>query len=266
MKTLNKNRPAFLLILVSLTLMTYSQDKEKLNLKQTGIQIGFAWNKIRETLVSKTSHAGFGLTLGLSMDKSNLHTIQHFDLNMDISFLKSRFESETGSYKLHLSVGYSYLFRISDPGPNSRLYLGPHLNTDLLISYFENWDENHYYWLTNYDLGPFVRFEKTIPSGNEFQLEFKMPLIALVSRPSDRSLVTQSSSGIRDIMRSVTGSPRVSLPLKHFELYLKTAYSIGHFRKMQPAIYWQFDYLSDSRSLSNKIISLSHTIGIETYF
>jgi hypothetical protein len=266
MKTFHKNRFIFLLISLPVTILLFPQEQGSVNFKQTGIQIGFSWNNLRETLISKTNHTGFGLSIGLVMEKSTSQTIQQFDFKMGLSFLKSKFETETGSYKFHVSAGYKYLFRIFDPGPNTKLYLGPYLNSDMLISYFENWDENHYYWLTNLALGPSARFENITPSGHFFRFEFSVPLISCVSRPPGRSLVTQSSSEFRDIIRTVTGHSRFSLPYEHFTMNLKAAYSIGHFRKMEPVIYWQMDYLMNNRAKSNSIINNSFTIGIETYF
>lgn len=256
----------FLMLLFIISKYSYSQDHGLWPVRISGIHFGISNNKMRENLISKTIHRGFGLSVGTFIEIIRYRTLQVYDLDLGVDFLKSRFESETGSYKFNLSATYKYLVRLSSTDSKTGFYLGPHLNINSLITYFDNWDENHYYWLTGYSLGAGGRIQSSTSSGDEFKIDFDIPLTSLVSRPPENLTVTQSGSEFTAILKQVNKDPVVTSLFQHFYFNLRTGYSFRNLRRMEPTIFWEFIYLANRQVELGKITNINNLLGVEFNF
>lgn len=262
-----KRMTVFLIMIwVMGNLASYSQDPVKNDSRKTGIKFGISFNELSETLLNNTIHTGVGFSGSFITERTSDLRFQRFELNLEADFLKSSIETETGSYIFQISAGYRYLFNMNSRLRWLNIRIGPIARADINISYFDNWDSNHYYWLTAYTLGTAVRLEHFTGSGNVLQFDFNMPLISLVSRPPERFLSTQASSEFVDVLQTIHENSRLLLPQDHLSFNLKAAYSFRKSRKLQPTLFWQFNYLINNHLESSKIKSINQLLGIEFYF
>jgi hypothetical protein len=266
MKPMKRMTIIFIMTWIIGNKISYGIDPTQNYRKDTGFRLGISLNDTRETLFSNITHSGPGFLAGFIIESTKGLIIKRFDLGLNANFLKSSFETETGSGNFHISVNYRYLFRLNNNESKKGFYLGPLAGTDILISYYENWDENHYYWLTAYRLGADMRFEFNTVSDNVLQFECNMPLMSLVSRPPERFLSTQAESKVSDILETIHKDIKVLLPLSHLSCHLKAGYSFRNLKKFKPALFWQFYYLRNNKSDSRQLTIINQTFGAEFYF
>ena len=179
-------KPVFIMFLIGIMFpfKIFPQTSDENKTKKTGLLVGISHNQLSESLLNNLIHKGGGLNIGFDREIRKDNSIRQIELIFGSDFLKSRYEKEIASYHFNSSFIYSYLFEILHSSQSSRtIYLGGIASADMNLEYFDNWDENHYYWLTSYSLGGNLRLENPVFNTNRFQLEVDIPFISLVSRP-----------------------------------------------------------------------------------
>ena len=255
-----------LLIGTMLSAKIYSQPSGELYLKKTGLLFGISGNQLNQGSLNNIVHKGGGFSLGFDREIKKENAIRQFEWQIGSAFLKSTYENEIASYNFSTSFSYRYLFQICCRQYDHGAFVGGKASADYHIEYFDNWDENHFYWMTSYSLGADLRLEYPVFETNLLQFEADIPLISFVSIPPTEFMNIQSDNELRQIIKTMHENPRISPVWKHTELNLLVKYHFQNPAKVKPALLWKCHYLNSGLSGSATNRMLSQTLGFELYF
>jgi hypothetical protein len=147
------------------------------------IRVGLgAWSpQVRDDVVAPLRYQGTGARLQLGYAHSGERARHEVEFGFSGTPLRDRYGN--GALALGFGAGYEYLHLLSrSPGTGDWL-LGGRLRWDMAIQWYAQWDEEHLYWLTTYDLGPAVVHDLRLAHGHRLTTQLTLPLVALLSRP-----------------------------------------------------------------------------------
>ena len=234
--------------------------------KFSGLKLGYSYNELQESSLNRIKHAGNGFLAGWFFEKLNEKTVKGFEFQLITNMLKSSYETEPASLNFNLPLNYHYLFNLYNPNLSTNFYVGGYAGMNFNIEYFDNWDENHFYWMTNYSLGSDFRFDYSLTQRRKLQIEAKFPLISLVSRPPAQTMKIQSKSGFFDIVNEIHENPHFAFIDKHFEFKILIRYNLFDSGKIQSNVFWQMHYLRNKVAGSEQVKMVNHSFGIELCF
>ncbi len=265
---MNAMKKLFTIIVVVLMLIgnLTAQKAEGFSGKFSGLKLGYSYNELQESSLNRLKHGGNGFLAGWFFEKLNGKTVKGFEFQLVTNMLKSSYETDPATLNLNLPLYYHYLFNLYNPNLSTNFYIGGYAGINFNIEYFDNWDENHFYWVTSYSLGPDFRFDYSLLQRHKLQIEAKLPLISLVSRPPALTMKIQSKSGFFDIVDEIHENPRFAFIDKHFEFKILTRYNLFDSGKMQSNVFWQMHYLKNKISGSEQLKMFNHSFGIELCF
>lgn len=243
-----------------------AQQAEKAPGKMSGIRFGVSYNELQEVALNRILHKGSGFTGGWFLEKSIGKTVRYFDLQLATIMLKSPFEKEISTYHFNIPASFHYLFDIYRGIPSTGFYAGGFAKMSLNIEYFENWDENHFYWLTAYSLGPDFRIEHCFPWKHKLLVEANLPVIALISRPPSNIMEIQSKTGLFNVAKKIHENPSVAFIDKNLEINFRARYSFTESKKIQPKLFWQIHYISNQIHNSERLKMINYSMGVEICF
>jgi hypothetical protein len=233
---------------------------------QFGLQIGLSGNQMQEGSLNKVLHSGIGFHACLFREKISERKLKRFEFLLSPGFLKSDYESEISSFHFQTSCNYRYMFRFLRNRSRLGFFVGGIVSADANIQYFDNWDENHFYWLTAYSVGIDFRIELQTFRKNKLQIEGNIPLISLVSRTPKHFMNTQASSSLLNVVKKMHENPRISHTGRNLSFNLLLRYVFQKTENSIPNLFWQFHLIKNTLQGSGKFRSMNHTIGIELIF
>jgi hypothetical protein len=142
--------------------------------------LGLPYLQVRDDGLRPLRWGGPGGALHLGWQSAG-EAVHRVTLDLPVAFLQTRYAHE--GLALTPRLAYSYLRPVASLGNAGALWVGGQLQGQLALHYFEQWDEEHLYWLTSYDAA--ARAAWALPLGPAHQLSaaVAVPLVALISRP-----------------------------------------------------------------------------------
>jgi len=228
-----------------------------------------------------TQYLGLGLAVGYYQVRD--HTLPNPHLHQaPIIGLAVDYELESGParYSVHFGGGYSRLadaYNLSAMGAVARLrleaitlmdhygqrkqwalYAGAFLRDYVDLAMYPFIDDGHIYWINAIGFGPTVSLEKEVWDNARARLQFRAPVVAMVSRPpadrfynNDKDKAGYISDKLFENMELRTIDEHLSL---EGEASVRMALAGGYFQTLGYRLY----YTSDSSPAQTHI--LSHTI------
>lgn len=205
------------------------QNKDPVMNGQANKCIGFTteagWEGVR---TDRIHYAIFAL--GLSRPKSDFEPV-HFSVLADIEFR------------------YEYLKRIRQT-TLSGLFLGALASIHYRMGYYPLWDDSHPYWATSIGTGVSFRYDKQVRARTTWFTTFKMPLIALVSRPPIERQYKIDDPDIGNILKMNHKNMEFTSINRYADIMLKTGFRLNHSPKFSDEFYFLFNFLSLNTSYS----------------
>lgn len=244
----------------------FSSETSKYYNSEFGFNIGLNEYQVKEDILNKIRHRGLLLSSGLFHEKTTDISLRKIDFNFIINTLKSRYDPDNASIVINPSLTYRYARKVKDIDRNTCFFLGGIIGTDTHITYFENWDESHFYWLTSYFLGldGVVTYQRSDRS--YFQFEFNSPVIALISRPPERFLYKEVNPEFSWIVGKMHDNITLTSIHRHFVLNMNAGYTLQYSNRFKQRIEWRFSYIKNRMKKSKDINVLYHTLGISFIF
>lgn len=252
-------------IVFVLTGRSLGQELDQIFPRFTGITLGVDFSAMQETSLNRATHRGPGLYFGVFTEKQRGRTIQRLEFLLSSHFMKSAYEQEISTFNFTGQLRYKYLVNISNPEIFPGIYIGGSASACTQISYFDNWDENHFFWLTSYSIGLDSRIERKLGK-NKVQIEAGLPLLTLASRPPVEFSETQFSSDISAVVKKLNENPRIVSPFEHFYGYVSLRYCFDENSKVRKNLLWHTSYLNNELPSSAKLKNFTHRLGLELYF
>jgi hypothetical protein len=256
-----------LLVIISFVLAGKSlcQEFNQIFPRYTGITVGLDFMEMKETSLNRAIHKGPGLYFGFFTEKRRGRSIKRLEFLLSSHFMKSIYEKATSTFNFTGKLRYRYLINICDPDFLTGIYIGGSASVNTQISYFDNWDENHFFWLTGYSIGLDSRIEKQLGK-NKIQIEAGLPIVTLASRPPVEFTETQFSSDFSKVAQKLNENPRIVSPSRHFSGQVLLRYCFDENSKVRKNLLWQTNYLHNKLPGSGKLKSFTHRLGLELYF
>ena len=255
-----------MVILLTVTSITYSQQGTDAGIKQAGLNLGFSLINLEDKALNNVTHNGIGLSGGFYLERSDNRSVRFFDLELGSGFLKSDFENETATYRFSGSAGFSWLADLSKTSTGLNFYFGVRGEIKTAIEYFDNWDESHFYWMTAYSAGIGFRFDYSFWTRSRILIEGDMPVFSLASRPPAEFLYTQASPSLKEVLGDLNYDLGVLFPGSYVDLNIQVKYSSRNPKKFMPSIFWRLNYLNIEKSGSGNLKYIAQTIGVEYIF
>ena len=146
-----------------------------------GIGPRVSYVQVRDDIVVPLRFSGPGLSLLLFYERRGLVHQHEVHARLGLALLRDRY-GFSGAL-LSSSVGYRYLHSLSNNTFGGKIFLGGKLNWSLNDEFFYDWDEEHLYWLTAIELGPALRYSRSIKNQRQIHVTLCFPIVAMISRP-----------------------------------------------------------------------------------
>jgi hypothetical protein len=146
-----------------------------------GVGPRLSYVQVRDDIVVPLSFSGPGLSLLLFYERRGLVHQHEIDARLGLALLRDRY-GFSGAL-LSSSLSYRYLHSLSNNTLGGKIFLGSKLNWSLNDEFFYDWDEEHLYWLTAIELGPALRYSRSIKKERQIHLTLYFPVVAMISRP-----------------------------------------------------------------------------------
>jgi hypothetical protein len=221
---------------------------------------------VKERLLNDLVHRGKGFFMGGIYTISSSYSNQRLEINAGFNMLKSSFEHESGSYLINFAMAYRNNFRIAAIGDKTSLFLGGLAEFYTHQAIFENWDKNHFYWLTSYSIGLNSSLKYDLSSNRSIRFEIGLPVLSLLSRPSQQILIYEDKPDISYIVKRIHNDPSLHTLSNHFAFELTLRYILDMKGKKWQSIYLRCSGINNNINGSEKINLISHTIGYEIHF
>jgi hypothetical protein len=137
--------------------------------------------QVRDDIVSPLRWAGIGGSLEFFRDRLDESSRRQMTLKLPLALLTNRYEHRAGAPSLKL--GYGRLHRVSWFAKSGAAFAGVLLLGNMDLQYYLDWDEEHLYWFTTYDLAAAAQHEIRIRPREYLVVRIAVPPVALVSRP-----------------------------------------------------------------------------------
>lgn len=159
---------------------------------QIGVGLGGLHYQVKDNIIAPLRWDSFGAALELSYTVVK-NTVRHkIVVRFPFASPSNRYNHEAmaGAF----NIGYQYLYRINRNIFGGQLQLGGLLDGSTNLQFYSDWDDSHIYWLTAYELGPAVMWNRSVERSHLFSLNFNLPLLALISRPPEHRYYDQGKT------------------------------------------------------------------------
>ncbi len=144
------------------------------------VGLGLPYLQARDDVLRPLRWGGPGGSLRLGWQHAG-DAVHRVALDVPIAFLQTRYAHE--GLALTPRLAYSYLRPVASLGKAGALWVGGQLQGQLALHYFEQWDEEHLYWLTTYDAALHAAWALPLGASHQMSARLSVPLVTLVSRP-----------------------------------------------------------------------------------
>ena len=262
-----KTRKSYMMLILLLACVNiYTQNSDKSKEPGFGFNVGISHFQVKERNINGLVHRGPGFNAAAVYTQSSTNALQRFELMGEINFLKSKFDSETGTYLIRSSINYRYNRHVATFNGGIDLFLGGTASLDASQGIFESWDVNHFYWLTSYSLGFTGTIRYKLSERNAITLDFGTPLLSVISRTPSRQLYHEDNPEFTYVVEKIHENPSLESWPNHLSLELKLAYHLKVKEKSSRTLFWKFNYVNNNVSNSNQFRFITHAFGIEFLF
>ena len=262
-----KKKIAFITIFIFLNLkITFPQGKIESSNNNFGLSIGLTEYQVKEKILNNIRHRGMFISGGLFYEKIKESSHQKYELYIIPNALKSRYDPDKASKSIHTFFDYRYTRKVKNINKDLSVYLGGIAGFESHISYYENWNDSHLYWLTSYYLGSDAMLKYHPSEKNIVSLDINIPVIALISRPPERTLYKLLNPEFSWIVRKFHENLRLVSIHQHFVLNMKLGYTFQYSSKFKQSVYWRFMYLNNNMTYSKELNILAHSLGTSFHF
>ncbi len=233
-----------------------SASADRLGLALTGVGM-----EARDDLVCPLRWDGPGLGIELCYDHIAPRSRQQVRLASTLGLLTNRYGHRAAGIGLRL--GYGYVHRAASFGPRGTTYLGALVRWDNRPHVYVDWDEEHLYWLTAYDLAPVARHELRMSARQQLSLQLALPLLSFVSRPpAQRHYKADDLLHPGFYIRKPSEHPRLASWNEHFAVTTGMTYELCLSRAWQLELGYEFDYRRFTEPRAVRILSNALSVRI----
>jgi hypothetical protein len=227
----------------------------------TELALGFVDYDLRDQVLNPLAHRGRLASLGILWEGSDARVTRRFDAEVSAVPLHSRFESGWASLATDLRLAYRHAVEVAEPVPELSLRVGGALDATWHLSYFNDWDDSHFYWLTAYSAGIDVVVEHARADGARLSLEARAPVLTLASRPEapiDYKVVNLDAGWI---LGKIHEGMSLRSQADHYAADVALRYRRPEGR-LGRSFYWQLMYVRSDVDGSAALDLLRHTLGV----
>jgi hypothetical protein len=255
-----------MLILVFCGNNTFSQINNENIGPNFGFYAGISHYQGKERSINGLVHSGPGFNAAFVLSYKCSNSIHRLELMAGLNFLKTYFESETGSFLIQSFARYSIISQVASLKERFNLFIGGQAKLRASQGIYTNWDVNHFYWLTSYSLGFNGIANYEISNKSAISVELGLPLLSLISRTPESLLFHEANPEFLYVVNQVHQNPSIEFPLNHFNPELKLAYHRDAGKKAIQTIFWRFSYIDNNVEGSCEIKIMNHAFGVEFLF
>lgn len=231
-----------------------------------GFNIGLEHYQVKEHLINGLNHKGMGLMISGVYIRSLPVSSHKVEIRAGMASLKTSMEVESESFLSNFQLIYHYNHRLVSMGPKDYLSLGGLIAMHLNQGIYQNWDENHFYWLTTYCIGFEGLLIHNFSDKSRMVLEFNFPIIDLVSRTPAERRIHEDNTSFDYVLSTVNNHPVLTSWPDHFAMDWKLGYTLFSKRGIQQTIFWQIEYINNQMPDSRRFTSVGQTFGFEILF
>ncbi len=261
-KTIGNKIIMALLILFSGS-FCFGQDSKPFS-KQNSFQLDAGLNQLKEKNLHPKAHSGACFGLLYSNLKTKLNQKQ-FEIGVQFSRPKTKYESLAASVNIQLFANYAYLF--NGFTKNKFTYtLGPELGLHYNLSLYPNWDESHLYWSDYLGLGVRNKLKYQLNDKHALTVDISIPIASVLSRPDLERMYKIDDISVGGILSSMHSNLEGALWNHSFLAKSRLEYRFKISERVTQAICYSFNY---SRLRANEGLpfqNLQHLIGLKLYY
>jgi hypothetical protein len=148
---------------------------------RTGLTLSGLHCQVRDDIVSPLRWDGIGGSLELFRDRLDESSRRQISLRLPLALLNNRYEHRAAAPGLKL--GYGRLYRVSWFAGSGATFAGVLFQGNMDLQYYVDWDEEHLYWITAYDIAAAVQHEIRVRPRRRLTVRVAVPPVSFVSRP-----------------------------------------------------------------------------------
>lgn len=206
---------------------------------RVGAALGAVNLQINDEIVRGLRWDGVGGELKLFFDRFDGLGFHLANIRFPMAYLRNRYGH--GGAAWDAQVDYGYALRVGTVKGVAEFALGARLRWDWLVSYYFDFDEEHLYWMTAYEVGPLAVWRWAMTPRHALLGEADVAAIALVSRPPEHRYykidkLTKASYFFEKTHENIRSASILSHSAAHLRLFhvfrasprwtVKTGYSL----------------------------------------
>lgn len=262
---MNKIALSIFLLIAFISIST-ARDRADSVRSMFGFNIGLEHYQIKEHLINGLNNKGMGLMISGLYLRSLPVSNHKVEIRVGFASLKTSLEIESESFLSNLQLVYHYNRRLVSMSPKDNLSLGGLIALHLNQGIYQNWDANHFYWLTTYCLGFEGLYMHNFSDKSRMVLEFNFPIIDLVSRTPAERRIHEDNASFKYVLSTMNNNQVLTSWPNHFAMDWKLGYTLFSKRGIQQTIFWQIEYINNQMADSRRFTSVGQTFGFEILF
>jgi hypothetical protein len=148
-----------------------------------GAALGVVNLQINDEIVRGLRWNGLGGEFKIFLDHDDGESLHLANIRFPLAYLQNRYGH--GGAAWDAQVDYGYARRVGSIKGVADFSLGVRLRWDWQVSYYFDFDEEHLYWMTSYEIGPLAVWRWDMTPRHAIVGEADFAAIALVSRPPE---------------------------------------------------------------------------------
>jgi hypothetical protein len=255
-----KTRISILTLFISANVIAQTESMYK----QNSFQFSVGINQIKEGNLHYKVHKGaiYSLSYAHTKVKKNYSV---FDVQIQFSKIKTRFENASNSMNIQVGTNYGYLFELINNDKLS-LYTGPNLSAKYRLSYYPNWDDSHLYWADDISLGLANKLKYKFTENTALTLDLKFTLLSTFNRPEQNRDYKIDDVSFGGILTNMNSDFEFGTINSGFNLQFQTEYCFKLSPKIEEAIIYSFDYSILNAKEGNPFYNIQHKLGLKLLF
>lgn len=142
--------------------------------------VGVVHQQLREELIRPLRWDGPGGALEVVWGVRGAHHRIETEFRLPLSVVHNRYDHDGAALGLRLASGITW---DALPLAQGVVSFGGALKGEEALFYSWDWDEEHLFWLTSWEIGPLAAWERPLAASQSLRLSLFVPVAALVSRP-----------------------------------------------------------------------------------
>ena len=226
------------------------------------IYLGYANTQLRESVLNNILHNGYLFSTGVTYYKSRNPIIQKINFKSTPCFLMSRYENKQSSLNVFNRIKYSLLYNTEKTNKFFSQCYGMAIGLNSNVTFFENWDDSHIYWLTNYYLSINSDLKFHLNNNQSVNLFVGFPIINFISRPPEVFTYKVLNPKPGWIIKEVNENIRFS-GINHLNLETTFAYNFSYNSRIGKSIYYELIFIKTEMPYSKQFVLLVNNIGLK---